>query len=184
MVRARASGIAIACPNTKELCSFYSAFLDIEPKDEGLVIAKNDKGIVEIWFQEVENYSVPTWPTQVRGQQLHLDIDCEHREAMTWRVIELGTIRMDDQPGETFTVMRDPAGHPFCLCDREHPRKRRWGRKRAAVYPYQKWDGVTPQKCITGPGGYGAPHNHDTGSQQDCRTTLSNSNMSPSLAPP
>jgi hypothetical protein len=30
-------------------------------------------------------------------------------------VIALGARKADVQPGETFTVFIDPAGHPFCL---------------------------------------------------------------------
>jgi hypothetical protein len=31
-------------------------------------------------------------------------------------VLELGATRHERQPGTTFRVFLDPAGHPFCLC--------------------------------------------------------------------
>jgi len=31
-------------------------------------------------------------------------------------VLELGATKHDFQPGRTFRVYLDPAGHPFCLC--------------------------------------------------------------------
>ena len=31
-------------------------------------------------------------------------------------VLELGATKHDHQPGTTFRVFLDPAGHPFCLC--------------------------------------------------------------------
>jgi glyoxalase superfamily protein len=31
-------------------------------------------------------------------------------------VIALGATKAEYQPGTTFRVMLDPAGHPFCLC--------------------------------------------------------------------
>lgn len=31
-------------------------------------------------------------------------------------VLELGATRHEHQPGTTFRVFLDPAGHPFCLC--------------------------------------------------------------------
>lgn len=115
MVRARVQSIAVDCPNAQELAAFYGALLEIEPVNDGLVIAKDEKGEVEIWFQEVENYVAPTWPTQERGQQMHLDIDCEDRQAMVDRAVELGATKLHKE--SSFTVMLDPAGHPFCLCD-------------------------------------------------------------------
>ena len=32
------------------------------------------------------------------------------------KVIELGATKAEHQPGTTFRVFLDPAGHPFCLC--------------------------------------------------------------------
>ena len=31
-------------------------------------------------------------------------------------VLRLGATKHDHQPGTTFRVFLDPAGHPFCLC--------------------------------------------------------------------
>ncbi len=119
MDKARISGIAVDCPDAKALCAFYAALLDIEPVvPDGIVIAGNGDSSIEVWFQEVENYVPPTWPTQERGQQIHFDITCEDRAAMVARAIELGATVADPNPGGSFTIMRDPVGHPFCLCDR------------------------------------------------------------------
>jgi Glyoxalase-like domain len=38
-------------------------------------------------------------------------IDCPEPAAL-----ELGATRHEYQPGTTFRVFLDPAGHPFCLC--------------------------------------------------------------------
>jgi hypothetical protein len=116
MVKAYVSGIAIDCPDPAALCAFYAALLDIESVNEGIVVARYETGELEIWFQQVEDYVPPTWPTQERGQQLHLDIECENRDEVVARAIELGARKVD--VAKTFTVMLDPVGHPFCLCDR------------------------------------------------------------------
>lgn len=119
-VKARISGIAIDCPSAEELCAFYTALLGIERSspDAFMIGGDGDAG-VEVWFQEVENYAPPTWPTQERGQQAHVDIECDDREEMVRRAIELGAKKVDEAPGQSFTVMLDPVGHPFCLCDRD-----------------------------------------------------------------
>lgn len=117
MAQARMSGIAIDCPSADELCAFYTALLGIERSSpDAFMIGGDGDGAVEIWFQEVENYVAPTWPTQERGQQIHFDIEVDDREAMVERAVGLGAKRMDVE--DSFTVMLDPAGHPFCLCDR------------------------------------------------------------------
>ncbi|MGC4107557.1 MAG: VOC family protein [Thermomicrobiales bacterium] len=116
MAHARIAGLAVDCPDPKALCTFYAALLDIEPAgDDAIVIVSNDGGRVDLWFQPVEGYVPPSWPTQERGQQLHLDLECDDREAMVARAVELGATVADRQ--DSFTVMIDPAGHPFCLCD-------------------------------------------------------------------
>ena len=33
------------------------------------------------------------------------------------RCVELGAERVEEQPRSTWIVLRDPAGHPFCLTD-------------------------------------------------------------------
>lgn len=116
MANARVTGIAVDCPDPKALCTFYSALLGIEPAgDDAVVIAKGDQGNLELWFQPVENYVPPTWPTQERGQQIHLDFVTEDIGAAVAYAESLGATRAPAPPEDDFTVMLDPAGHPFCI---------------------------------------------------------------------
>ena len=115
VVKAYVSGIAIDCPDSAALSAFYGALLDIEPVNEGLVIARGDEGDLEVWFQQVENYAAPTWPTQERGQQIHFDITVSDMDAAQEKAISLGAKLVDDGQ-DSFHVFLDPAGHPFCLC--------------------------------------------------------------------
>ena len=39
--------------------------------------------------------------------------DLDEAEA---EVLEIGATKPEHQPGTTFRVFLDPAGHPFCLC--------------------------------------------------------------------
>jgi hypothetical protein len=120
MPSARISGIAIDCPDPDALCAFYTALLGIEKSSPDAFMIGGDgngNGGVEVWFQEVGNFQPPTWPTQERGQQIHFDLSCEDRRASVALAIELGATVADDSPGQSFTVMLDPVGHPFCLCD-------------------------------------------------------------------
>jgi Glyoxalase-like domain len=69
-----------------------------------------------ISFQPVEDYRPPQWPGQALPQQMHLDVIVDDLDSAEAAVIELGAVKHDFQPGTTFRVFLDPAGHPFCLC--------------------------------------------------------------------
>ena len=62
----------------------------------------------------IPDHVAPTWPDD--GQkQFHLDLAADDVEAAAQRCVELGAVRADPQPGETWVVLLDPAGHPFCI---------------------------------------------------------------------
>ncbi|HEX6337549.1 MAG TPA: VOC family protein [Jiangellaceae bacterium] len=67
-------------------------------------------------FQRVEYYTPPRWPTQEVPQQMHLDVIVDDLDAAEAAVLELGATKREHQPGTSFRVFLDPAGHPFCLC--------------------------------------------------------------------
>jgi predicted enzyme related to lactoylglutathione lyase len=66
-------------------------------------------------FGRVEGYRPPSWPDEGGGKQFHLDLACEDVAATQAWAVELGATLADPQPGETWRVLLDPAGHPFCL---------------------------------------------------------------------
>lgn len=47
---------------------------------------------------------------------MHLDVVVEDLDAAEEAVAALGATRHPHQPGTSFRVFLDPAGHPFCLC--------------------------------------------------------------------
>ena len=47
---------------------------------------------------------------------MHLDVVVEDLDTAEREVVALGATRSEHQPGATFRVFLDPAGHPFCLC--------------------------------------------------------------------
>ena len=117
MAIARNPCVAIDCSDPTVLANFYAALLDwkIVEDDGGWVEVHSGDGQC-IAMQRVEDYKPPTWPTQVVPQQMHLDVDVDDLDDAEADVIALGATRHDYQPGTTFRVMLDPAGHPFCLC--------------------------------------------------------------------
>ena len=68
-----------------------------------------------ISFQRVEGYTPPAWPSQDGPQQMHLDLMVDDLDVGETEVLELGATKHEHQPGTSFRVFLDPAGHPFCL---------------------------------------------------------------------
>lgn len=125
---ATVSGMAIArfpvtvldCPDPLELATFYGAVLgwpvSQEEDDEGgWASIRADHG-QSLQFQRVEGYTAPQWPGQEQPQQFHLDLDVDDLDEGEAAVLALGATKAQVQPGRTFRVFLDPAGHPFCLC--------------------------------------------------------------------
>ncbi|QUW17929.1 VOC family protein [Agrococcus sp. Marseille-Q4369] len=117
MAIARFPTLVIDCPDALALARFYGAMLDwpIVDENDDWVEIKADDGQM-LCFQQVEQYAAPEWPGQEHPQQMHLDVDVDDLDDAEAAVVELGATRHEHQPGKTFRVMLDPAGHPFCLC--------------------------------------------------------------------
>ncbi len=73
-------------------------------------------------FGRVENYEPPPWPNDHGSKQFHFDLAVPDLDNAAEAAIELGATLPTDQPGETWRVLLDPAGHPFCLTKAEN-----WG---------------------------------------------------------
>ena len=116
MAIARFPSIVLDCPDPRALGAFYGTMLDwqVEATDDWADV-RADYGQC-LSFQRVDDYTVPTWPTQEAPQQMHLDVIVDDLDAGEVAVLELGASKHEHQPGTTFRVFLDPAGHPFCLC--------------------------------------------------------------------
>jgi Glyoxalase-like domain len=117
MAIARFPSFVIDCPDASVLAHFYGELLGwkVEPA-EGWADIRGDQEGQCISFQQVADFRAPEWPGQVHPQQMHLDVMVQDLDAAEPVVLELGATKHPHQPGETFRVFLDPAGHPFCLC--------------------------------------------------------------------
>ena len=117
MAIAKYPGFVIDCPDAGALATFYGTILDWQVKvDDGLAEIRPADGSNCICFQQVADYQRPDWPGQQAPQQMHLDVIVEDLDAAEAAVVELGATKAEHQPGKSFRVFLDPAGHPFCLC--------------------------------------------------------------------
>lgn len=118
MAELELDSIAIDCPDPTALATFYAGLIGVAAGGDWINPYGDD---TEIWFQQADTYLPPTWPTQERGQQVHLEFVTNNQSEAVEHALTLGATLAPDQPGEheehgAWVVMLDPVGHPFCLC--------------------------------------------------------------------
>lgn len=115
---AKFTAVALDCREPRVLAEFYSALT-------GATVARTDDdwyelaaapGSPALAFQLAPDHVPPQWPDADHPQQVHLDFDVPDLDAGEAQVLAIGARRHPHQPGTTFRVFLDPAGHPFCLC--------------------------------------------------------------------
>ena len=116
MAIARFPSIVLDCPDAAVLATFYARLLDWKAEiSDRWADVRADYGQC-LSFQQVADYTPPKWPGQQVPQQMHLDVVVDDLDAAEAAAISLGAVKHEHQPGATFRVFLDPAGHPFCLC--------------------------------------------------------------------
>ena len=116
MAIARFPSVVIDCPDPAALAAFYGAMLDWPADVSGDWADVRAESGQCISFQQVQDYTPPGWPAQEIPQQMHLDVIVDDLDTAEAAVLGLGAVKHEHQPGTTFRVFLDPAGHPFCLC--------------------------------------------------------------------
>lgn len=114
---ARLPLLVIDCPDVSDLAAFYGAMLgwEVEVISEDRSAVRSADGAA-ISFHRVDSYSPPAWPSQDRPQQMHLDVLVDNLDEAEAELLGLGAAKHELQPGGSFRVLLDPAGHPFCIC--------------------------------------------------------------------
>ena len=114
---ARLAMFTIDCDDPAASAAFYAALLGMEIAHTGDDYAMVTGDGPALGFGRVEGYRPPAWPDPNGGKQFHLDLAVDDIAAAEAEAIELGASLADPQPGDTWRVLLDPAGHPFCLTD-------------------------------------------------------------------
>jgi predicted enzyme related to lactoylglutathione lyase len=107
------------CSDPRAEASFWSELLGwsvAAAEDEYAMVVPPDGGPA-LGFGRVENHERPTWPNERGTKQFHLDLGCDDVAASEAQALALGATLAEPQPGDTWRVLLDPAGHPFCLTD-------------------------------------------------------------------
>jgi hypothetical protein len=110
------TAINLECTDPAALIRFWAAMLDGEMAFETPDFCAVKSGPIYLGAVRVDGYRPPTWPSNERSQQLHLDLAVEDLDRAEHEAMRLGATKETRQSDpERFRVFRDPAGHPFCL---------------------------------------------------------------------
>jgi hypothetical protein len=114
------AAVVVDCQQAPPVAAFYQASCGGE-----VVRSEKDSvwlrlGGMLVIFREVEGYQPPTWPSSEVPMQSHLDFFVDDVGAAEMLLHEHGATSCDYQPHRDtgLVVMRDPAGHLFCICTR------------------------------------------------------------------
>lgn len=124
---------AIDARDCRGLAEFYRELLglgyrpgeevptDGSEDDADWLVLIDDQGNRVLTVQEKKDTTPPTWPSEQRPMQMHMDFkvpSVDELERHRQRAVDLGATVLFDRTGdegEPLYVLADPAGHPFCL---------------------------------------------------------------------
>lgn len=113
--------VMVDCDNEKKLQKFYGELLNWEMCELfARPAVRSSSGIVFLFIEE-DDYVPPVWPEKTGKQQkqMHFDFQVENVMEMVKKAELLGATKAKSQfGGKDFVTMFDPAGHPFCLCQK------------------------------------------------------------------
>lgn len=127
-LKIRLYSMVVDCPDPMALAAFYE-------KLTGWSVAYSDAdcavlaapGTAQgaypgITFQKNSDYVPPVWPESPGAQQQmeHLDFAVNDLAGAVKHAVNCGARIAGEQFSDGWTVMLDPAGHPFCLCMMKH----------------------------------------------------------------
>ncbi len=118
----RCVAVSLDCGEPIALAEFYVALLG----GEVLWTSSGSTGVrvpgLTLVCQQVEDYRPPRWPG---ASIVHLDLSAGPSAHATATAVEravgLGASKAEPQPDGDWTVLLDPAGHPFCITPHTPP---------------------------------------------------------------
>ncbi len=123
-IKIKMYSFTLDCKAPHDLAKFYASLLRWEAldmdEDWACVYAPGTSQgeYLGILFQRNPEYLPPVWPEEQGAQQqmAHLDFAVNDLEKSVQHALECGATIATEQFSDNWTVMFDPAGHPFCLC--------------------------------------------------------------------
>lgn len=107
--------VVLDAPDIKGLADFYVGMAGLSQRyadDEWVTLTSADGW--RFGVQYAPDHVPPRWPDPAHPQQMHVDFRVADIDAAAERAEGLGAQRLGG--GQSWHVLADPAGHPFCLC--------------------------------------------------------------------
>ncbi|MFE7503788.1 VOC family protein [Promicromonospora sp. NPDC057488] len=113
---AAVAAINVDCADPSSLASFWARLLGADVVVETPDYCAVQAGGLFLGAVRVEGYQPPTGPSFGGSRQMHLDVTVDDLDASEREALALGATKEERQPNpERHRVLRDPAGHPFCI---------------------------------------------------------------------
>ena len=109
----RLGSAVVNCADIEVMTDFWSAALDLRPNHR----EQGDR--FRVLRGERVNLSLQVAATPVTARdQMHLDLYSDDIDTQAERLQGLGAewVRREDDPEDTYVVLRDPEGNEFCVC--------------------------------------------------------------------
>jgi predicted enzyme related to lactoylglutathione lyase len=106
----------LECADPAAMAEFYHQMLgwDVTTRHDDYVEISD--GGTRILFTRVDGYQGSGWPASAAPKRYHLCLQADDLADAVRRCLDLGAGKPEFQPGgRRWTVLTDPAGHPFCL---------------------------------------------------------------------
>lgn len=99
-----------------EMMAFYQQLTGFTPQiSEGEMMPTLLGPQIAISFFPVNQYHAPTFPSPAIGRQMHLDLYVTDLPAAVRFARSIGAKDSPRQFHDSYHIMFDPVGHPFCL---------------------------------------------------------------------
>lgn len=111
--------VVLDCADPARLAAFWSELLEGECTQITGDFYVVRSGTTWLAAARVPDPRPAMWPDGERAKQTHLDIAVGDLDAAVAEALRLGAMQEEIQPApDRWRVLRDPAGHIFCLSDR------------------------------------------------------------------
>ena len=111
------AAVIVDCAQAPPVAEFYRQALG------GEILSRDDDSVMlgvaglRIIFREVPGFQPPSWPGTDVPMQVHLDFEADDLDATEAELRRLGATTPEYQAhrSDGLIVLRDPAGHLFCI---------------------------------------------------------------------
>jgi catechol 2,3-dioxygenase-like lactoylglutathione lyase family enzyme len=116
----QARGVTIRMGSTVVNCADIETMTDFWSEALGLVPNQREVGdVFRVLSGDRVNLSLQVASTPVSARdQMHLDLYSDDPDRQVERLVALGAVwvREENDPEDTYVVLRDPEGNEFCVC--------------------------------------------------------------------